>query len=355
MNSEPNQKLEIELGRNWPEQIIVDHEPYWRAWRRHARKCNDRVEEIYDTIAQILCACANGKNLNPQLMLDFMQTVAARQSLTSESGIITNQHANRYRSAVRGYLKWLYLMGAIERDPGDCLPRLKKQPLPPKEIYTHEEYLHMVKYGEELGSRSTELWLVILGYHTGMSLVDCCTLNWNEVHLVDDGPCFIRRMRAKLVTRLGTKSMCTVPILAGGELWVRLKRLQSRREMEVDRIAGVEFVHHAASLWYGENHQNASHAMCRFISGALGKDRGERTFRNLRNTFASRLINAGTDCVLVSKMTGHQTVQQLAEYVIPNQEAMQKAILNGMRFVEGDNKVASVVEETPKAEGGACS
>lgn len=334
--SEHNQVFDIEIGRNWPEQIIVDHAPYWRAWRKQAPSVMPSVVRIYDLIGRAWIQFANGKNLGPQLMMDWMQFVVGIQSAKSESGKITAQHANKYRAVVRTYLRWLRLMGAIERDPSDCMQRLRQEPAAPKQVYTHEEYLKMVAYGMEHAEHDTHLWLLTLGYHTGMSISDCCNLKWDEVHLPDDGPCFIRRMRRKMV-RFGIKSMCTIPIIAGSELWVWFKKLQ--RRANADRECGevVEFVHQEASDMPITEGKHASGQMAAFITAALGGEeaRKGRSFRNLRNTFASRLINAGTDCVLVAKMTGHQSIQQLADYLVPDQATMQEAVLKGIRFVEG--------------------
>jgi len=333
MHNEPDEKFEIEIGRNWPEQVIVDHAPYWRAWRRQVKPISKVSEETYDVAGRAWVAFANGKNLGPRLMLEWIKHVTSFPSNKNSTGVICNRRAEKYRFAVTAYLRWLYLMGAITQDPSGCMPKLNATPSGPKFIFTHEEYLRMVKFGTDHGGHATALWLVILGYHTGMSLVDCCTLRWEQVELPDDGPCFISRVRSKMASRLGTKAVCTIPILAGSELWVWFKKLQ--RQAKYEGVPAKDFVCNEAAELALEYRPGPTFMMTHYISDALGEDRKARTFRHLRNTFASRLINSGADSVLVSKMTGHQTLTQLAAYVIPDQATMQAAVLKGLRHVEG--------------------
>ena len=351
MNSEA-ERFDIEIGRNWPEQIIVDHAPYWRAWRRHADPVEPKSQEIYRVVGRSWIAFANGKNIGPRLMMDWMRYVTSKPALAKTAkaagACICNRRVEKYRYIVGSYLRWLHLMGAITQNPSDCMPKVRPTPPSQKLIFTHEEYLRMVEYGRQYGSLDTQLWLLTLGYHTGMSLIDCCTLRWEQVELPEDGPCFIRRMRSKLAKRYGTKCMCTIPIIVGSELWVWFKQLQRKANYEGEE-AGIDFVHQEAAEMSITYPPQPTFEMSAFIKAALGADQKNRTFRNLRNTFASRLINSGTDSVLVSKMTGHKTVAQLADYVVPDQGAMQEAILKGIRFVEGKTILPAEKKSIPES------
>lgn len=337
MNRQLEKTCEIEIGRNWPEQTVVDHAPYWRAWRKQARQCRPMVEMVYGLIGSAWILFANGKNLGPQLMLDWMQHVVNIPSKKSGTGVISGPYAIRYRSVTASYLSWLRLMGAIQVDPSPCMPKIRSTPPQPKQTFTHEEYIRMFAYAEERGSCATHQWLLVLGYHTGMSLVDCCGLRWSQVQLPDDGPCCIRKMRAKLISRFGTRSTFTVPIVVGSELWVWFKKMQARHKNDIDNTGANDFVNPEAGDWLSIRYEEPTQQMTWFIRKAIGgeKARNMRSFRNLRNTFASRLINAGVDAVLVSKMTGHQTLSQLAEYLVPEHGSMQEAVLKGLRHVEG--------------------
>jgi len=338
MSNDAEQMLELELGRNWPEQIIVDHAPYWRAWRKQGT-CGVEMQQFYALVGRHWILFANGRNLGPQLMVEWLEHV---RSLGKGRGALVklrDHQVNKYRMVVRAYLRWLYLMGAIMKDPGDCMPKVRPTPPAEKLIYTHQEYKRGIAYAEAHPEYMMEEWLWVLGYHSGMSLVDCCLLNWSEVELPDNAPCVIRRVREKLRCRYGMRAMSIIPIITGGELWVWFKRLERRREREFERDGEKVYVHPEAADECEKNHRFPSSRMISFITSALGKDRNGRNFRHLRNTFASRMINAGNDSVLVSKMTGHKSLTQLADYVIPDQGSMQEAVLKGMRFAEGEPKI----------------
>lgn len=339
MNQETSQEFDFEIGGKWPQQIVVDHEPYWRAWRRQAAQCKAISEKVYATIGRNWCEFANGKNIGPRLMIEWVMYLRTRKSLHSETGFIQNSHAIRYASAVGTYLRWLWVVGAIEKDPGECMPRIRRQPPTPKKIYTHDEYLQMTKFAEDRPEWATHHWLVVLGYHTGLSLIDCCMLTWEQALLPDDGPCYIRRIREKLITRFGTKAMCTIPIIVGSELWVWFQRLHRRREPGRPGRDDIEYVHPEAAEFAFVRPEHPTEQMKAFLRAALGFKRKGRTFRHLRNTFASRLINSGSDSILVAKMTGHTNINQLAGYVIPDQSAMQNAVLKALRFVDGQTKL----------------
>lgn len=351
VNNESDQSFDIEIGRNWPQQIIVDHAPYWRAWRKQTRNCTDRSEQLYEKIGRLWIAFANGKNIGPKLMLEWMARISSIRNPKSIDGI-SKVRISKYRSRTAAYLKWLRLMGAIQIDPGDCMPKVRNEPPAPKQVYTHAEYLKMVAYAEENPAFMMHQWLAILGYHTGLSLVDCCNLRWDQVELPDDGPCFVRKIRTKLVRRYGSRATATIPILVGSELWVWFKRLQRKRQLNIEPAQEdhITFVHEEAADTLAWSFKGPSEEMARFIRAALGRDGSkDRTFRHFRNTFASRLINAGIDSVLVAKMTGHLSVNQLVTYVVPDQAAMQQAILKGLRSVEA----ATILPE--KKDESACS
>jgi integrase len=320
------------IGRHWPEQIIVDHWPFWRAWMKTKTIGEDR-RRVNELVGRQWAEFANGKQLGPQLMVDWMQLVRSRTGIKGR--MLCEARVNIWRMITAAYLRWIHLMGAIEKDPSVCLPKCRKTPPTQKAVFTHEEYLRMVKYGEDNGY-TTELWLLTLGYHSGMSIVDCCTLRWTEVQLEDNGPCYIRRIRTKLSPRYGIRAMCTIPIIVGNELWCWFKRFQKIRteQLAFEREEHLQYVSQAAVDLMETSGMEATWTMSTFIRRALGQDHKGRTFKHLRNTFCSRLINSGTDSILAAKMTGHADPKQLADYVVPEQEAMQGAVLRAWRHVE---------------------
>lgn len=311
-----NEQVQIELGRGWPEQVIADHAPYWRKWREQ-NPLPQISEKIYVNVAKHWIPFANGKNLGPKLMLEWNEYCLTRMR---ELGAATN-FVMKWHQRVRAYLRWLMVMGVITVDPGVALKSPSKPPSKPKKIFTHEEYRKLV----ERAPTQTIAWLLVLGYHTGMSLVDCCTLEWDEVKLPESGPCYIQRIRSKMHGRHGTRATATIPVLPGGELWVWLKRIEKYRDLGPVSVDACESYHDGSLNW----------ALVQFFKN------DERSFQHLRNSFCSRLINSGTDAVLVSKMTGHSSLTQLADYVAPDIESMQNAVLRGLRYAESGSTLPS--------------
>ncbi len=307
-----NELGNLEFGRGWPEQIIYDHAPYWRKWREESN-ISPISEEMYTLTAKYWIPFANGKNLGPALMREW---VAYMDELMKKNGC-TIYRSRRYHNRVKSYLRWLHINGAIDRDPGVVIKPMTDPPPKPKLIFTHEEYHQLTRPGNYLS------WLITLGYHTGYSLGDCCNLVWDDVHIEGDKPSYIKIIRKKMLSRRGAGATAVVPIIVGSELWVWLKRWESEREP----ILGLDLV--CGEAWEAYQERTVHHELImRF------RPYKPRSFRNLRNTFCSRLINSGTDAVLVAKMTGHSSLTQLADYVAPDLEAMQQAVLRGLRYAE---------------------
>jgi integrase len=331
---------EIEaLGQGWPSQVIARYDNYWKIWRsQFSTQTAPGTEEHYTKIGEHWCAFANGKDLNPRLMLEWHLHVTDMRHPFSKALRISAQRVIRHHYTVKKFLGWLKVMNVIGLDPSMALPKVKMPaPLPPKK-WEHFEYQAIVKHGARLPHRNVHTWLTILGYHSGMSIKDCALLKWDEVVLVDDGPCFIQKMRAKMASRLGAKALCTIPIIPGGELWVWIKRLEGRRHRAYKRNDGMEYVHQDAPGYYACDHPTISERMRTFFAEALGwKEMKDRSFRNLRNSFCSRLVNSGADTVLVSKMTGHQRLEQLSDYVQPDIRAMQDAMVRALQWIEKDS------------------
>lgn len=337
MNIPPEFSL---VPKDWPVQIIRDHAPWWGVWRKH---CNmsENTESNYRIVSKEWIPFANGKDLTPQLMSDFFAHISKKP--------IRNTQINRYMTHTKAYLAWLKAMGLITHDPGFATP-LAKSELPDKpKVWTHSEYKRLVEFCETKVDYHTKLWIIVLGYHTGMSMVDCSYLKWDEVSLPDDGACFIHRTRHKMRTRTGSRSQCVIPIVPGSELWVWFKRMQRAREniYKQDWYKGIDWVNHDAAEEY-ETKRNRDEWGFLFTK-CFGAGREGRSFKNFRNSFISRLINAGVNELLVSQMTGHTNMNQLRAYVLPNLRSMQDAIVLGMKWAE-ENANSRLVIETTKPQ-----
>lgn len=326
MNTEIPSELD-QLSKTWPVQRIDNYEVWYRAWRVANRGNQSEGSEIhYVHVGQQWAEFANGKNLNPRLMLEWHVHCLAKRNQFGH--LIRPDRVQKYHCYVKKFLRWLKNCQVIQLDPSAFLPEVRMVAPKTARSWTHAEYTAIIRWAEGKPRYQLAAWLFILGYHTGMSMTDCCHLRWDEVTLRSDGPCLIQRYRTKIKDRLGARALCTVPVLVGGELWRWLHALRK------DAPANAEFVHREAPVAYRFRlGMSLREDITQMAFAALGVKTG-KSHRHLRNSFASRLVNSGADAVLVSKMTGHQNLEQLADYVIPNIRTMQDAVYKALLWAE---------------------
>lgn len=341
MNTQEKQQLETppvpneieEVCKAWPNQVISNHEYWWKVWMDSLPRNYSRTSVVeMKIIGKRFAEFGNGRAINPRMCLDWHLHVLTFKG--TKGGQFGPIRIRRYLTDLKRYLGWLTGCNIIKADPSRYMPSIYVPPPLAQKSFTHAEYLGMMRFAEGQPRFQTAAYLICLGYHTGMSLVDCCHLKWEEVTLRDDGPSFIQRIRTKIRMRVGARAMCTIPVLAGSEVWRWLKRLQA------DKPANAVHVHREAiqqyNSWHGKHLRERFTAV--MAAGVGGKQNlNGRSFRNLRTSFTSRMVNSGSDSVLVSKMTGHQNLEQLAEYVVPDVRKMQECVHNALRWAEAQD------------------
>lgn len=327
---------ELELiCRNWPPQIITNYDMWFKAWRaQFSRQDTNSTKVGYNSIGARWAAFANGKDLNPKLMLEWHHYLLGAHN--HKGPRLSRGYISRSHTVLRRFLGWMQAFSVISHNPSFALPAVRAEPPKPRLMWNHDEYRKVIEYGSRFPQYSLYVWLIVLGYHTGMSLVDCALLRWDEVVLKDDGLCFIKKMRAKMQSRLGAEATFFVPIVPGSEVWVWFKRLEAARGTNRKRTDGIEYVHQDAPNIYADKHnQHMTRKLNDLFVKALGaRVVGSRTFRNLRQSFCSRLVNSGVDAVLAARMTGHKDVSRLLTYLVPHIRTMQDALIKAWRWVE---------------------
>ena len=319
------------IAQYWPKQVVDDYMPYAMAWRDTYPGESPRTRDRHLRLFREWCKVANGKQLDPVLIIEWNEHISS----TNRNGTTMA----RCQSAIRSFIGWLKGVGVIQMDPSLALAKFPQAQSKRMLIFTHAEYQAIVECGEQNPDRyAMATWLVVLSYHTGFALVDCCTLRWDEVNMDPSGPCYIEHVRVKMRSRTGSRAKCIVPIIVGGELWNWLVRLSKAHRDK------SELVHPEAMAFYEDRRREPKRVFRQFFNDALGshKSRKGRTFRCLRNTFCSRLLNAGVDPILVSKMTGHNNLNQLSVYVTPDIRVMQDAVQRGLDHVRVDQQVITI-------------
>jgi integrase len=193
---------------------------------------------------------------------------------------------------------------------------------PPAKTWTHEEYLTMIEYTRTRESKHVHRWLFILGYRTGMSMVDACHLRWPSVHLNENGPSFIEYYRTKQA-RTGRAAFCQIPIVAGSDLHQELLKRKAVAHLNYHRFDGIDdYVHQdCPGIYHGGVYRAANDF--NDIWWSAGIDRQGRSYKTFRSTFVSNLVNSGVQYALICKMTGHQNLKTLMLYLKVDRLALQ--------------------------------
>lgn len=287
----------------------------------------------YGIMGRHFCAFMENRKLEPMAMVEWVQ----HQIKLAKAG---NNRINESNVKVKAFLKWLKKMNYISTDLWESVTLLPRKPVASPQIFTEEDYQKIKAFCKDRDGYQPHLWLVILSYHTGMSLVDCCHLRWRNVHLNDDGPSYIDIYRTK-VKRLGEKALCQIPIIPFTDLheWLlKLKKVPAVTKWHqrwIDHYEGmVDFVHEdCPGLYSYTNQRLARQFEDIFRQSGVCKNK-EKTFRHLRNTFCSNLVNSGAQLALICKMTGHNNVQTLLKYLKADRVSMQDGLNKAFEFAK---------------------
>lgn len=301
----------------------------WWKYQQTKEPLRQSSRDEYYAIGRLFTGFFENRKFAPEEFLAWHEFVRSKRTI--RGSIITIAYVNKINAKVRGFLRWLYQMQYVSYDLGFCIPHLPdtatKQPV----VITEEQFQAIKKWCQGRAWAQPHLWLVILGYRTGMSLVDCCYLRWKDVHLDDDGPSWISIIRWKMATRAGEKARCQIPIIAGTDLheWI----LERRKVHNYKRYDGInDYVHQdCPGLYEWTGAFNTIHNEMRRIFNGAGIPKGT-TFKNLRNALCSNLVNSGMNLALVCKITGHNDPKTLMTYLKPDRLALQDGMAKAYQY-----------------------
>lgn len=271
-----------------------------------------------------------GHKLGPMGMTEWMQHLRDSRTSHRTPHPISISTINKDNDVVRGFLRWLRTMNYVNADLAACLPKLLGTD-PPKEtlIITEADYETLKAYCAGRAWCQPHLWLFILGYRTGMSLVDCCHLRWRDVHLNENGPSYMDIYRIKMVTRMGERSKCQIPIVPFSDLHLWLLNLRNVTPWK--RADGItDYVHQEGPGLYSCTFQRFQQDMKNIMLRA-GLD-PKKTFKCFRNSLCSNLVNSGMNIASVCHITGHQDVKILLRYLKPDRRVLQDGMAKSQQY-----------------------
>lgn len=276
-----------------------------------------------------------GHKLSPGGMVEWMQHLREHRSATKAQKPLAIYTINKINTFTRSFLKFLRQQKYLTDDLSECIPTLLDNEPKITRIFTEEEYEKIKAYCAGRSWTQPHLWLFILGYRTGMSLIDCCHLRWRDVHLNDDGPSYMDIYRIKMSSRMGDKSICKIPIVPFSDLHLWLLNLRNVKPWK--RADGItDYVHQEGPGLYACSFQRLRTDF-KNICIRAGVD-PKKTFKCLRNSMCSNLVNSGMSLPSVCQITGHNSVKVLIGYLKPDRQVLQDGVAKAQQYSAGTVK-----------------
>lgn len=291
-------------------------------WDLHIRLKGDialNSRRRYDVIGRSFCGFMDGKTLNVQTILEwclYSQTLGHNPRNTNANSVY-----------IRTFLRWLKTIKYTDLELAYLIKTLASEALPEPQIFSEDEYERVKRFCTARPQYQPHLWLFILGYRTGMTLIDCCHLRWGQVHMEYNGPSYIEYTRIK-IRRHGAK--VTVPVVPFSDVHDWLVMLKEQEHLNYKRHDGItDFVHQdCPGLYFFTKWRLGMQFTYIFQKcGITGK-----SFKNLRNTFCSNLVNSGVSSPLVCQMTGHSGLKMLLRYLKPDKRALQDGLITAYKY-----------------------
>lgn len=219
-------------------------------------------------------------------------------------------------------------LGFIAINPLDRVDRPRKsqkKPITVLDIDGARELLEKVR-GDVLEP------LVVLMISTGIRIEEACGLEWIDVNLGDEPFIAVRRAvscvagRAALAPLKTESSMRDIPI--GLEVATRLKEIKNRHDV-LHRVVTAP----QGGLMSPVTASKLFKAFCE------EQNLPRTQLKNLRHTYATHLIESGTDIAVVSRLLGHASISTTASFYLQPLPRARKAasiVVSDMFF--GDRK-----------------
>lgn len=245
----------------------------------------------------------NDKVLDPGLVtsIDLREYQRHMQSVRG----LKPATVNRRLCAIRAWLSWCQKQGLIASLPQ--FPRRSQEAERAPRALDKLEQARLERAVEREGN-ARDLALVALMLHAGLRVSEAVSLRRTDVELSD--------RRGKVVIRTGKgKKRREVPL--GPEVRRALKGYLAGEKAEEWLFPGK-----------GSGHitPRAAQAVVKKYAYLARLDPGEVTPHVLRHTFATRLLRAGVDIVVVAHLLGHARLDTTARYTRPAWQDLVKAV-----------------------------
>jgi len=206
---------------------------------------------------------------------------------------------NRIAHSIKIFFKWMVKRGYMEEHMVERFPRgLVTVPKKPIITFTQAEYETLKKVSE-----GTQFYsLIVIGWNTGMRLLDCAALRWDEV---DFNEGIIRKKPSKTEEH---ETVVEIPLTV--ELRETLEALYRNRSGDYINA------HIAYKAMGGDLSKNFERFLKKKGLYAKGK-----TFHAFRRSAISRwLSHPNADIMTVRHLSGHKNIRSLMPYFKPSMD-----------------------------------
>lgn len=246
---------------------------------------------------------------NPDKYVEFMTMMRDSFSRTTY---------DRTRNIIYQFMGWAKAVGLIKNNPAEFVKApMSNKPYARRRTISHQQFKDLLLAANRIGYQPIE-GLLILGYYTGMAIIDCCTLQWSNVDMEN---CVIHAPRMK--TRTTSRVLYTVPFEPGSMLyrWLKDRQEESKREDIVkqwpnDPDRGIIFVDHLLAALYHAKHSGQSDRLYKWLQRVFKAAKVDRTFHDFRRGMATTLANSDIPMGQALQIIGHSSPKQLMEYVV---------------------------------------
>ena len=258
------------------------------------------------------------KSLRPGTLLQHVEPRHVRAFLDKpkkSGGQRSDATKQIYHARIKTFFTWCTDRKLRKgKNPAEAVERIKvgkKMPL----WLTREEVASLIEKIEEeaeaLGARPTEdevRWLadvVRVTVGTGLRASELCNLRWSAIDLKG------RRLTVEVTKDFKTKSGHERVVPLAGEALETLGRLKTERKPKAnDYVFGSRATRKGVRPKLDRQYLNK-----RFKHYAKEAGLSERhTFHSLRRTYASWLVQGGTDLYRVQKLLGHGDIKTTMKY-----------------------------------------
>lgn len=273
----------------------------------HSSSTENRKRYVADAMAEFIMFL-NGREMIREMLSEYPGWLARHKG----NSVSTIQ---KKVNVVCSFFRWCWKMDYTAKPWHEYFPNIKCPAYPLPDIIQHSEYLALRKACFSV----EEEWIIILAYHTGLRLIDCCAMRWDNI---DRKRQIITSTPSK--TRNSTAVEVSIPYVSGGDLHKFITEMYELPDRD-------ELV--APNIWAAYRNGRSAVVM-RFDrifarAGVVGK-----SFKHFRSTFESRMANSGMNIGLAAKLTGRTGTRSIMRYIKPDMDVAREGIARAMSLHE---------------------